>query len=111
MLAAPFFMYATPLRPQIKTSQLVSFWLILGLVMKNVGIFEGKTHFSALIHDAANGQTIIITKNGKPVAQIGPVTAVSSPSTAEKAMERILASRSIRGKASARELIEEGRRY
>jgi prevent-host-death family protein len=40
--------------------------------MKTVGIFEGKTHFSALIDEAAAGATIVVTNKGKPVAKIVP---------------------------------------
>ncbi|NNM99384.1 MAG: type II toxin-antitoxin system prevent-host-death family antitoxin, partial [Candidatus Eremiobacteraeota bacterium] len=45
--------------------------------MKTVGAFEGKTHFSALINEAERGETIVITKNGRPVAQLGPVPAAT----------------------------------
>jgi prevent-host-death family protein len=41
--------------------------------MKQVGVFEGKTHFSALIDDAERGESTLITRNGKPVARIVPV--------------------------------------
>jgi prevent-host-death family protein len=37
-------------------------------------MFEAKTQFSALVQSVQNGETIVVTKNGKPVAQIGPVT-------------------------------------
>jgi len=45
--------------------------------MKNVGIFEAKTHFSALIGEAERGETIVVTRNGKPVARIVPAEAAS----------------------------------
>jgi prevent-host-death family protein len=41
-------------------------------LMKTVGIFEGKTHFSALIEEAAGGATIVVTNKGRPVAKIVP---------------------------------------
>jgi prevent-host-death family protein len=41
--------------------------------MKSVGMFEAKTQFSALVEAVQRGETILVTKNGKPVAQIGPV--------------------------------------
>jgi prevent-host-death family protein len=41
--------------------------------MKQVGIFEGKTHFSALVDDASRGESTLITRKGKPVARIVPV--------------------------------------
>ena len=44
--------------------------------MKQVGVFDGKTHFSALVEDAERGETIIVTRKGKPVAQIVPIESV-----------------------------------
>jgi prevent-host-death family protein len=41
--------------------------------MKQVGIFEAKTHFSALVDDAERGESTLITRKGKPVARISPV--------------------------------------
>jgi prevent-host-death family protein len=79
--------------------------------MKSVGIFEGKTHFSALVTDAEAGETTIITRNGKPVAQLSPIVD-DSRARAERAVEHIRALRSrLKGpKISVRELIDEGRR-
>jgi prevent-host-death family protein len=74
-----------------------------------VGIFEGKTHFSALIKDVQAGETITVTKNGEPVAQIIPVP--EGRSQADAAMERILSRRVGLDDATIRELIDEGRRY
>jgi prevent-host-death family protein len=41
--------------------------------MKVVGIFEAKTHFSALVDDAERGESTLVTRNGKPAARIMPV--------------------------------------
>jgi prevent-host-death family protein len=41
--------------------------------MKTVGIFEAKTHFSALVTEVEAGETIVVTKKGKPVARIVPI--------------------------------------
>jgi prevent-host-death family protein len=41
--------------------------------MKQIGIFEGKTHFSALIDDAERGESTLVTRKGKPVARIVPI--------------------------------------
>lgn len=76
--------------------------------MREVGTFEGKTHFSALIDAAEHGETIVITRNGKPVAQLGPLTA-RVDANARAALDRILARR-IRIGIPVRELVEEGRR-
>lgn len=76
--------------------------------MKTVGTFEGKTQFSALIQAAAHGETTIVTHKGIPVAKIVPLdTPAGDP---HLALERILA-RKIRVGISARELIDEGRKY
>ena len=40
-----------------------------------VGAFEAKTHLSKLLRQARAGKRIIITQRGKPVAELGPVTA------------------------------------
>jgi prevent-host-death family protein len=38
--------------------------------MKQVGIFEAKTHLSALIEEVEKGGEIVITRHGKPVARL-----------------------------------------
>ena len=35
-----------------------------------MGAFEAKTHLSALLDRVANGEEIVITKHGKPVARL-----------------------------------------
>jgi prevent-host-death family protein len=77
--------------------------------VKTIGTFEGKTHFSALVNAAESGETIVITRGGKPVAQIGPLRDPER-AQAQEAMQRILARR-IRLGTSARVLIADGRRY
>lgn len=37
-----------------------------------VGAFEAKTHFSQLLERAQQGTVFIVTRRGKPVAQLGP---------------------------------------
>ena len=41
--------------------------------MSTVNIHEAKTHFSRLVERAANGETVIIAKAGKPVARLMPL--------------------------------------
>lgn len=83
--------------------------------MKTVGVFEGKTRFSALISDALRGETTLITRNGEPVAEIGPVRH-SEPDKAKLAAKRLRALRarlSSEGKLKGldvRSLIDEGRK-
>ncbi|SPE34132.1 Prevent-host-death family protein [Acidobacteriia bacterium SbA2] len=40
--------------------------------MSTVGLFEAKTHFSALIARVVQGEVITITKHGVPVAVLTP---------------------------------------
>jgi prevent-host-death family protein len=45
-----------------------------------IGAFEAKTHFSQLIERAKEGTIFIVTRRGKPVAQLGPSeSTVSRP--------------------------------
>ena len=41
--------------------------------MTTVTAYEAKTHLPRLIRAAEHGETVIITRHGKPVAQLGPV--------------------------------------
>jgi antitoxin (DNA-binding transcriptional repressor) of toxin-antitoxin stability system len=42
---------------------------------RQVNLYEAKTQLSRLVDDAANGDTIVIAKGGKPMARLGPMTA------------------------------------
>jgi prevent-host-death family protein len=41
--------------------------------MREVGSFEAKTHLSELLAAVEAGETVTITRRGKPVAQLVPV--------------------------------------
>ncbi len=82
--------------------------------MKKVGVFEGKTRFSALIADSLKGETTIVTRNGRPVAEIGPVksTEVERGKTAAMRLEALRSRLAAEGKLKhldIRSLIDEGR--
>ncbi len=77
--------------------------------MKIVGAFEGKTHFSRLLAEAEAGETIIITKNGRPVARLEPIAPDSQAITATDAFAALLAMDKPLG-IDVRTLIDEGRR-
>ncbi|HNP57587.1 MAG TPA: type II toxin-antitoxin system Phd/YefM family antitoxin [Gordonia sp. (in: high G+C Gram-positive bacteria)] len=47
--------------------------------MTTVNIFEAKASFSKLIAAAEAGETIVIARNGKPVARLGPIDPVTFP--------------------------------
>ena len=41
--------------------------------MTTVSAYEAKTHLPRLIRAVERGETVIITRHGKPVAQLGPI--------------------------------------
>lgn len=47
--------------------------------MKTMGLFDAKSHFSALILEVEGGQSIVITKKGKPVARLVPFASATQP--------------------------------
>jgi prevent-host-death family protein len=47
--------------------------------MKQVNLYEAKTDLSALVEQAAAGETIIIAKNGKAKAQLTAVAESARP--------------------------------
>lgn len=52
--------------------------------MKQVGIFEAKTHLSALLDEVEQGGEVTITRHGKPVARLVQVHAEVTPEEMEK---------------------------
>jgi prevent-host-death family protein len=79
--------------------------------MESVGAYEAKTNFSALLDRVAQGETVLITRHGAPVAQLAPVEGARR-SDVRETIEEILRTRPGRtlGDVSVRELVEEGRR-
>ncbi len=81
--------------------------------MESVGLFAAKTHLSALLDRVEKGETIEITRRGRPVALLSPTRQSSKPDL-RKVTADILRARKGRtlGKGlTIRQLIEEGRRY
>lgn len=72
--------------------------------MKTVGLFEAKTHLSALVEAARRGEVTIISVRGKPAAQVVPI----GDTPLDDALSRLLANTTPMG-ISAREAVEEGR--
>jgi prevent-host-death family protein len=81
--------------------------------MKSVGSYEAKTHLPRLLSQVEKGETITITKRGKPIAVLAP--AQQAPRRDVGAViEDMLAFRDQHGPVlgddlTVRELIEEGR--
>lgn len=57
--------------------------------MKEVGTFEAKNRFSALLDLVAQGEDILITRHGKPVARLVPPEGIPRNRDAASAAARI----------------------
>lgn len=81
--------------------------------METIGIFEAKTHLSALLDRVARGEKITITRHGVPAAVLMPLTGAETKPTHTEIVEgmRALRRRVKTGKMTIREMIEEGRRF
>jgi prevent-host-death family protein len=79
--------------------------------MITVGAFEAKTHLSALLERVANGEEVIITKHGRPVARLVSATATDQGKV-DDVVEKLkrLRKGTTLGGLSWKELRDEGRR-
>ncbi len=78
--------------------------------MESIGAYDAKTHLPRLLKRVAEGETIVITKHGAPVAVLAPYSSSERPDP-KAAIDAIRAYRQgmkLEG-VSIRELIEEGR--
>jgi len=79
--------------------------------MREVGAFEAKTHLSELIAAVEAGEVVTITRRGRPVARLMPVSANSAERIA--AVERIRRLRAGLGGLGREDILsarDEGRR-
>jgi len=75
--------------------------------MKTVNVHEAKSTLSRLLEEVERGETVVIARNGQPVAEL---TAIVKPTLAAGAAA-IRAKHPVRlSGISVRELIDEGRR-
>ncbi len=78
--------------------------------MKQVGVYEAKTQLPRLLDSVERGETITITRHGKPVARLVPMGAPRrSVEETIAAIRKARKGRSLGG-ITTKELIEEGRR-
>lgn len=80
--------------------------------MAEIGAYQAKTHFAALLDRVEKGERIRITRHGRVVAVLSP-PAGAAEQTADEAVGSILAAR--RGRRlgpdlTVRDLIDAGRR-
>ena len=81
--------------------------------MEQIGAFEAKTHLSKLLDRVERGESLTITRHGKPVAELVPA-AKHDQQRAERAFERLRQLRKQVKPMSTEEIValkEEGRRY
>jgi prevent-host-death family protein len=79
--------------------------------MPEVGAFEARTHLSHLLDQVERGETITITRHGRPVARLIPIVG-SSRDERRRAIAELkeLCAGHTLGGLSVRELIDEGPR-
>ena len=80
--------------------------------MREVGTFEAKTHLSALLAAVAAGESVLITKRGRPVARLVPPDSPDRQAV-DQAITRLRALRERHGNLSVAEILafrDEGRR-
>ena len=79
------------------------------MTVTTVGAYEAKTHLPALLAKVEQGETVTITRHGRPVARLVPFDVVYP--VADVIVElRELRRGVTTGGLSIRELIDEGRR-
>ncbi len=75
--------------------------------MKTVNVHEAKTTLSRLLDEVERGETVVIARNGRPIAEL---TAITKPTLAA-GVAAIRAQHRVRvAGLSIRKLIDEGRR-
>jgi prevent-host-death family protein len=79
--------------------------------MEEIGAFEAKNRLGSLLDEVEKGNEIIITRRGKPVARLVPITSGFDQARTKRAAARIVArskGASLRG-LKIKDLIGEGR--
>ena len=81
--------------------------------MATFGIFDAKSRFCELISGVEAGESVVITKHGRPVAKIVPFDEPRDQDKIQRAIEGLQEFRKahpLRGLV-IKDLIEEGRRF
>jgi prevent-host-death family protein len=81
--------------------------------MKHVGSYEAKTHLPKLLDSVEAGETVVITRHGRPAARLVPIQADGSDVPAAIAALQAFGKKHcgrLRG-ISHRALIDDGRRF
>ncbi|MBY0113531.1 MAG: type II toxin-antitoxin system prevent-host-death family antitoxin [Phycisphaerales bacterium] len=80
-----------------------------------IGAYDAKTHFAALLQRVAAGEELTITRNGEPIARMVPVrrSSAAEKKAAVAAIKKLAVGNKLRSgksKLSVTDLIREGRR-
>ncbi len=80
--------------------------------MPDIGAFEAKTHLPRLLRRVQTGERFVITRHGRPVAELIPFRT-TDPDEVQAAIDDLKAFQAAHslGGLSVRDMIEEGRRY
>jgi prevent-host-death family protein len=73
--------------------------------MTTVSVYEAETHLPRLLREAERGETVIVTRHGKPVAQLGPVEQQRRGEDVAQAIERMRRARALRPKVTVEEIL------
>jgi prevent-host-death family protein len=82
------------------------------LLMDKVSAYEAKTHLPRLLRAAERGESVIITRHGKPVAQLGPVADQRQREDVTEVIARMKRARAQRARVTVAEILsarDEGR--
>jgi prevent-host-death family protein len=79
--------------------------------MKQVGVYDAKTHLPRLLDEVEAGETITITRHGKPIARLVPVENKRRSIDETIAAIREFRKRHPLNGITVKELIEEGRKH
>ncbi len=78
---------------------------------REVGVYEAKTHLPKLLDAVEHGETITITRHGRPIAKIVPLEAPKmSMEEVIEGFREFRKTHSLRG-LKIKDLINEGRKY
>lgn len=79
--------------------------------MPEIGVYEAKTHLARLLERVRKGERFVITRHGKPIAQLTPVSEHDSEAVRE-VLGRMRAGRDELGRRGMRlkDLLEKGER-
>jgi prevent-host-death family protein len=83
-----------------------------GQTMKHIQASEAKAKFAELLDEVERGETLVITRHGKPIAHIQPAPK-DNDTQARQAMRELMELRKSAGRATVEEILawrDEGRR-